>query len=432
MQYKITAPKTLKARIVLPASKSISARALIINALGGGNQTLLNLSDCDDTRVLIRALRTWDNKESDRAQNEHIFDIGAAGTAMRFLTAFLAVTPGKHILTGSERMKHRPIKPLVDALRQLGAKVDYVETEGFPPLRIEGCTLAGGKIVMPGGVSSQYISALLMIGPCLADGLELQLTGEIVSRPYIEMTCALMRRFGAVVAWVSGDRIVVQPGMYRSAQPFCVENDWSGASYWYQMVALSPDPDAEIILPGLYADSVQGDAAVKTVFARLGVATEWIAGGGEDAAAKTNAVRIYKQHAAPDFLDYDFVGQPDLAQTFVVTCALMGVRFHFKGLQSLRIKETDRLNALCCELAKLGFDLEERGGCELVWNGCRRDVTDDPVFDTYEDHRMALAFAPVSFVQGQVGINDPEVVSKSYPQYWDHLRSVGFKIEEKS
>lgn len=430
MQYKITAPETLHAQIVLPASKSISARALIINALGGGNQTLQNLSDCDDTRVLIQALQTLDKSRKGQDQQVQTFDIGAAGTAMRFLTAFLAVTPGKHVLTGSERMKHRPIKPLVDALRQLGASVDYLETEGFPPLRIEGRVLTGGKISLPGTVSSQYISALLMIGPCLANGLELQLTGGIISRPYIEMTFALMRRFGAQVDWTAEDRIAVQPGVYRSAQTFCVENDWSGASYWYQMVALTPDPDAEIVLPGLDPASVQGDAAVGTIFARLGVETEWISGRVKDAQSEIGAVRIFKKHAAPDFLDYDFVGQPDLAQTFVVTCALLGVRFHFKGLQSLRIKETDRLNALCCELGKLGYELEERNGCELLWDGSRREVSDEPVFDTYEDHRMALAFAPVSLLQGGVRINHPEVVSKSYPQYWEHLKSVGFKIEE--
>lgn len=430
MQYKITAPETLHAQIVLPASKSISARALIINALGGGNQTLQNLSDCDDTRVLIQALQVLDKSRKYQDQQVQTFDIGAAGTAMRFLTAFLAVTPGKHVLTGSERMKHRPIKPLVDALRQLGASVDYQETEGFPPLRIEGRVLTGGKISLPGTVSSQYISALLMIGPCLANGLELQLTGGIISRPYIEMTFALMRRFGAQVDWTAEDRIAVQPGVYRSAQTFCVENDWSGASYWYQMVALTPDPDAEIVLPGLDPASVQGDAAVRTIFARLGVETEWISGRVKDAHSEIGAVRIFKKHAAPDFLDYDFVGQPDLAQTFVVTCALLGVRFHFKGLQSLRIKETDRLNALCCELGKLGYELEERNGCELLWDGSRREVSDEPVFDTYEDHRMALAFAPVSLLQGGVRINYPEVVSKSYPQYWEHLKSVGFKIEE--
>lgn len=430
MQYIVTAPGTLHAQIVLPASKSISARALIINALGGGNQTLQNLSDCDDTRVLIQALQTLCKGITEEEREDQIFDIGAAGTAMRFLSAFLAVTPGKHILTGSERMKHRPIKPLVDALRQLGASVDYQETEGFPPLRIEGRVLAGGKISLPGTISSQYISALLMIGPCLANGLELQLTGGIISRPYIEMTFALMRRFGIQIDWIAEDRIAVQPGMYRSAQPFCVENDWSGASYWYQMVALSPDPDAEVVLPGLDPDSVQGDAFVKTIFARLGVETEWVSGRVKDSQNIMGTVRIFKKHTAPEFLDYDFVGQPDLAQTLVVTCVLLGVRFHFKGLQSLRIKETDRLNALCCELGKLGYELEERNGCELLWDGRRQKISEEPVFDTYEDHRMALAFAPISLVNGRVRINNPEVVSKSYPQYWEHLKSVGFKIEE--
>ena len=247
MQYQITAPQILTGIITLPASKSISNRALIISALGHNNQTPQNISVCDDTDVMVRALK----------EMPQTIDIGAAGTAMRFLTAYLAVTPGEHIITGTERMKHRPIGILVDALRTLGAKISYVEQEGFPPLDIQGAPFEGGNIALPGNVSSQYISALLMIGPTMRRGLQLHLQGDIISRPYIDLTLKMMRDFGADARWTGAQEITVAPQPYRSTD-YLIENDWSAASYWYQMVALSRDPHAEILLPGLFADSAQG------------------------------------------------------------------------------------------------------------------------------------------------------------------------------
>lgn len=393
-----------------------------MNALARNSQLPENVSDCDDTEVMLRWLRGERQGETDGVPT---INIGAAGTAMRFSSALLAVDKGIHVITGTERMKNRPIAILVDALRELGADVAYVEKEGFPPLRITGNPqMAGGELQMPGNVSSQYISALLMIGPLMEHGLRLTLTGQIISRPYINMTLNLMRKYGATARWERNRRcIVVQPGAYR-ARPFVVENDWSAASYWYEMVALAPNEDANVVLPGLFAHSLQGDHRGATVFVRLGVDTQFEEG----------AVILSKTGECVDFLEYDFLKMPDLAQTFVVTCCMLGVPFHFKGLQSLKIKETDRIEAMKRELKKLGFCLEDRNDNELLWDGRQQPSSSvnfaDAAIDTYEDHRMAMAFAPAALRMGHLRINNPEVVSKSYPRYWDDLRSVGFKIEE--
>lgn len=414
MQYHITAPQTLAGTIQLPASKSISNRALVISALGHNRETPQNISVCDDTDVMVRALK----------EMPHTINIGAAGTAMRFLTAFLAVTPGRHVITGTERMKHRPIGILVDALRTLGAKISYTEQEGFPPLDIEGAPFEGGDISLPGNVSSQYISALLMIGPTMHRGLHLHLLGEMISRPYIELTLKMMRDFGAEVDWTGPQDIAVAPRPYRSTS-YLIENDWSAASYWYQMVALSSDPQAEILLPGLFAHSAQGDAQVAKLFRQLGVGTEYLT-----LTEGTPAVRIFKQGEPVLRMEYDFVNQPDLAQTFVVTCPLMGIPFHFKGLQSLKIKETDRITALVQEMRKIGFVIGQANDSEMFWNGERCAEDNGAGIDTYEDHRMAMAFAPAALKRGSLKINNPQVVSKSYPQYWNTLQQAGFKITE--
>ena len=414
MQIKISATQTLRGRIVLPASKSISNRALVIGALAGGSQeTVENASDCDDTRVM----RAW------LSERPSTIDIGAAGTAMRFSTALLAVSEGAHVITGSERMKQRPIEVLVNALRQLGAQVEYVEKEGFPPLRIVGNPrLQGGEVRLSGSVSSQYLSALLMIGPTLEKGLKLVSSDKLISRPYIDMTLSVMCHFGAKASWVDGQTIVVEPVPYRSV-PYCVENDWSAASYWYEMVALSSDRDAEVVLPGLYTESLQGDCHGAEVFEMLGVCTEY----------RDGDVVLRKNGRCVDCLEYDFVSMPDLAQTFVVTCCVLGVPFHFKGLQSLKIKETDRIEALKRELSKMGYLLEDRNDCELLWNGERlmkETVSPDEIaIDTYEDHRMAMAFAPAALKLGSLRINKPQVVSKSYPRFWEDLASVGFAVQ---
>lgn len=408
MRYKLSAPSTIKATIQLPASKSISNRALIINALGKGTFEPENLSDCDDTQVMIKAL----------TEGQEVIDIMAAGTAMRFLTAYLSVSSGEHTITGTERMQQRPIQILVNALRELGADIEYVGKEGFPPLRIKGTELKQHEITLKGSVSSQYISALLMIAPVLKNGLTLHLTGEIVSRPYINLTLQLMKDFGAEAAWITDDSIAVQPKPYKSI-PFTIESDWSAASYWYQIAALSHN--AEIELSGLFKDSYQGDSRGAEVFAKLGIETEYTRQG----------VKLTRSCEMPARLEEDFVDIPDLAQTFVVTCALLNIPFRFTGLQSLKIKETDRIAALITELRKLGYILREENDSVLMWHGERCEPEAIPVIQTYEDHRMAMAFAPAVLRNPFIQIADPQVVSKSYPHYWKDLEKAGFGIQQE-
>ena len=413
-QYQIAAPKLQNAVVSLPASKSISNRALIIHALSGGSTLPENLSDCDDTSVIIEALRTMPEE----------INIKAAGTAMRFMTAYLSVTPGTHILTGTERMKHRPIGILVDALRTLGANIEYIGEKGYPPLRITGSTLKGGLLEIHGNVSSQYISALLMIGPMLKDGLTLRLLDHIISRPYIDLTLWMMGEFGAEAEWTSADTITVSPKPYKSRDYF-IENDWSGASYWYEILALNDDPESEIRLTGLMDGSKQGDSITRYIFSLLGVKTKLQskkAGIPQTITLKKNG------HCVPK-LEYDFVNCPDLAQTFVVACAAMNIPFHFTGLSTLKIKETDRIEALKTEMRKLGYVVKDIDGSELLWDGERCEPSLEQGIDTYEDHRMALAFAPYAMKHNGLVINNPQVVTKSYPHYWDHLRQAGFKVE---
>jgi len=418
---KISPANQLRGRVVLPASKSISNRALLINALSGSTSLPENLSDSDDTQTMLRALAN---------NSSQLIDIGAAGTAMRFLTAYLSVTPGEHIITGTERMKHRPIGILVDALRQLGASIEYEGEEGFPPLRIIGHkNLKGGELTVAGDVSSQYISALLMIAPTLQGGLRLTLTGKIASRPYLEMTISMMRDFGAKVEWTDGNVIEVQPGAYRQ-RPYKIESDWSAASYWYEMVALTRDANATVDLVGLHHDSIQGDSKVFRMMSELGVETSYYF-----EPDGTEVIRLSKNQNITCYFSQDFTHQPDLAQTFAVTCAMLDVPFRLVGLGSLRIKETDRIKALVKELGKIVL-LEERDS-ELLWDGCYTfddDIDMLPyeefVFDTYDDHRMAMALAPICIrTSGQIQINNPQVVSKSYPGFWEDLRKVGFNIK---
>ena len=416
MQYEIKAPKELNQTIQLPASKSISNRALVIHALTGGSILPENLSDCDDTRVIIRALR----------ENPYEIDIMAAGTAMRFMTAYLSVKEGEeHVLTGTERMKHRPIGVLVDALRHLGADISYVGEEGFPPLRIKGRRLEGGLLEVPGNISSQYISALLMIGPALAKGLTLRLKGDIISRPYIDLTLWTMREFGAQADWSDFETITVKANPY-SERAYLVENDWSAASYWYEMMALSDNDDDEIRLEGLMDGSKQGDSSVRYIFSLLGVKTIF----ETKAEGVPTTVTLRHSHRCVPRLEYDFVNSPDLAQTFVVCCALMNVPFRFTGLSTLKIKETDRIEAMKREMRKLGYVIRDVDGCELVWDGERCEPSMEAGIDTYEDHRMALAFAPAALRYEGLRINEPHVVTKSYPHFWEDLKTAGFEINE--
>ena len=414
-RYKITAPRQLNAIVSLPASKSISNRALIIYALSGGHLLPHNLSDCDDTEVILDALRYMPQE----------INIKAAGTAMRFMTAYLSVMRGTHVITGTERMKHRPIRILVDALRELGADIEYVGEEGYPPLRITGRSLQGGMLEIDGNVSSQYISALLMIGPVLEKGLEVRLAGDIISKPYIDLTLWMMREFGADAEWTAGDTITVRPQPYKNREYF-IENDWSGASYWYEMVALTGSRDTEVKLSGLMDGSKQGDSIVRYIFSLLGVKTTF----ETKETNKPQTVTLKCNGRCVPKLEYDFVNAPDLAQTVVATCVAKGVPFHFKGLATLKIKETDRIEALKREMRKLGYVLEDRNDSELIWNGERCEPSMEAGIDTYEDHRMALAFAPMALKHDGIVINNPQVVTKSYPHFWQGLQEAGFVIEE--
>lgn len=409
MTYTVHAPQTLDADITLPSSKSISNRALILHALAAGDHVPFRLSDCDDTFVMVRAL----------TQNPKTVDIMAAGTAMRFLTAYYSVTPGEHIITGTERMKHRPISILVNALQSLGAQIAYVDEEGFPPLHIVGSQLRGDHVTLSGDVSSQYISALLMIGATLPNGLTLNLTGEIVSRPYIQLTLELMKEYGSKAEWISKNCIHVYAGGYQDV-PFEVESDWSAASYWYEIMALSQGRCVH--LKGLHEKSYQGDSMGAKVFEKLGITTTF-----DDEGAL-----LTKNNSCTEYLEEDFLTIPDLTQTFVVTCCLKGVKFRFHGLRSLRIKETDRISALITELKKLGYVLHAEGDETLYWDGERTDATPNAIIATYEDHRMAMAFAPASLVLPQIKIAHPQVVSKSYPHFWEDLTQAGFIIRESN
>ncbi len=374
-----------------------------------------NLSDCDDTEVVIRAI----------THRPTVVDIHAAGTAMRFLTAYLASQPESHDITGTERMMQRPIGLLVDALRHLGADIQYIGAEGYPPLHIDGHQLDGGQIEIDGGVSSQFISALLMAAPMMRQGLEMRLRGDIISRPYIDLTLCVMRDYGAQADWTRHDTITVQPRHYQQRQ-YLIENDWSAASYWYEIMALMGDGPHEIHLRGLTDGSKQGDSAVRYIFSMLGVKTSFESNKPNVPTTVTLSPCIT---LAPK-MTFDFVNQPDLAQTFVVTCTLLGIPFHFTGLSTLRIKETDRIEALKREMLKLGFVLRDANDSELIWDGERTTPMDNPIINTYNDHRMAMAFAPAAIRIPGLRIDNPEVVSKSYPQFWRHLRHAGFTITD--
>ena len=400
MQKELYIPiETLHADIALPASKSISNRALMMNALSCSFYPIQNLSDSDDTLVLQKALDS----------NDTTFDIGAAGTSMRFLTTFLAKTLGEWTITGSERMKKRPIKLLVDALNSLGARIEYIENEGFPPLRIFGSALMGGEIRLNGGVSSQYISALMMIAPYMQNGLRIRLEGNVISKPYIEMTLNMMREFGVKVSF-SGNKIDIRPQTYTPVN-YAVESDWSAASYWYELLSLAGK--GTVTLRGLHKNSYQGDSKVAELFTQLGVTTTY----------SDERVLLTTNDNYTSFFEYDFVNQPDLAQTFAVTCCLKNIPFSFYGLQSLKIKETDRIAALINELKKLGFVLCKKGEGNLSWNGEKCPPQKTINIATYDDHRMAMAFAPVALLQPIV-IEDPQVVSKSYPRFWEDLETI--------
>lgn len=409
MNYRISAQqKSITGKIILPASKSISNRVLIINALSFNPYQIRNLSDSDDTQVLRKALFS----------NKHTFDIGHAGTAMRFLTAFLSKITGEWELTGSERMKQRPIGILVDALNQLGACIEYKEKKGYPPLKIFGSHLKGKTLELEGGISSQYISALLMIAPAIENGLILKLRGEITSRTYIGLTLKLMEYFGIRYKW-EGNTITVPEQDYLIKE-FTVESDWSAASYWYQMLALAES--GSLFLENLQLDSLQGDAKIAGWFKTFGIHSE----------QKKDGVLLSKYEITkPKKVILNFIENPDIAQTMACLCIAKKIPFHFSGLKTLKIKETDRIAALQNELAKFGARLYEPTEGELSWDGTinASDAEKIPHIKTYHDHRMALAFAPMALSDYSLEIADPMVVTKSYPGFWKDLEKTGFQVD---
>ena len=410
MIYQVSTDiKEINGTINLPASKSISNRALIINALSYSPYPIQNLSDSDDTKVLTTALFSNSNK----------FDIGHAGTAMRFLTAFLAKIVGEWEITGSERMQQRPIAILVDTLIQLGAQIEYLGNEGCPPLKILGSHLKGQTIELDGSVSSQYISALLLIAPTIENGLTLKLKGNITSRSYIKLTLELMAKFGIQYRWDENEIYV--PEQKYFALDFTCEADWSGASYWYQMMALVDK--GEILLENLLLDSLQGDVNIASWFEQFGVTS----------TQKTEGVLLTKsKNRQPDKLVLDFIENPDVAQTMACLCVAKNIPFHFSGLKTLKIKETDRIAALQNELAKFGIRITEPEHGELAWDGSvdMEQQEENPIIRTYHDHRMALAFAPMALAGYNMQIDDPMVVTKSYPGFWEDLKQVGFSIKD--
>jgi 3-phosphoshikimate 1-carboxyvinyltransferase len=401
--------KVLKGELRVPASKSISNRLLIIQAICNSAFQIGNLSDSEDSRVLLKAL----------SETGPIADIGHAGTSMRFLTAFYASRSGEKILTGSLRMKERPIGNLVKALQTLGADISYMEKDGFPPLRIQGRPLKGGSVSINSSVSSQFISALLLMAPTFKEGLELQLENKTISSSYIELTLKLMEFMGVKVE-KSASRLTVVPQEYKPHDIF-VEGDWSGVSYWYEMAAFSNE--ADILIHSLNPNSFQGDARCADIFRLLGIYTEY----------KSQGIRIYKGGEVPSHFEFDFIDNPDLVQTLAVTCVMLNISFRFSGTQSLRIKETDRIAALQSELEKFGAELTYYESGILEWDGTKQARPADVIcIETYQDHRMALAFAPIAILVSEIRIKNPEVVVKSYPEFWSDLKSMGFDIVEEA
>lgn len=409
MDYRIFPPEEMiDATITLPLSKSISNRALIINALTPNAIPLQRVANCDDTNAMLCALNS----------SEENINIGAAGTAMRFLTAYFASTPGhKVVLDGSERMRQRPIKALVDALRNCGAKIEYTQNEGFPPLAIYGNNLEGGEVALPASISSQYISALLMVAPLMQNGLTITLEGEITSRPYILMTLSMMSRWGVECTFEGN--IIRVPHCQYSPIEFDIEADWSAASYWYEISALSAGC---IALKGLDEKSLQGDSCLMKYFEKLGV----------DSQFEDEELTLMPSPEQLSHIELDLSEQPDIAQTIAVTCCMLRIPFRLTGLATLKIKETDRLEALKTELAKLSFDLRIEQDSVLIWEGDQHPVFEQPRIDTYKDHRMAMAFAPAALYIPGLIINDIEVVSKSYPEFWAHLTETGFSCIDAS
>lgn len=407
------AKKNLSCTIALTGSKSESNRALILEALSEGAVQVRNTSEAADTVTLKNILRP--DTTQPETHNPKLVDIGPAGTAMRFLTAYYSLQEGEVVLTGSERMKQRPIGILADALKTLGAGIAYTEKEGYPPLRIKGpLKQKADQVSIKGNISSQYISALLLIAPKLQQGLKLIIEGELTSKPYVEMTLAMMEQAGIRHVW-TGNVIRIENQPFSHAE-ISIEPDWSAASYWYAIAALSAE--AEIFLPGLNGYSLQGDSRITEIMANFGITSQFKDGG----------VHLKKEAKKLERKIFDFKECPDLAQTVIVCCAALGHDALFTGLETLKIKETDRVNALQTELAKIGVKLIEKNQTyKLDCSGL--DLSKKIRISTYDDHRMAMAFAPLALVLPELEIEDHLVVEKSYPDFWKHLEIAGFNIK---
>jgi 3-phosphoshikimate 1-carboxyvinyltransferase len=413
-------------QLQITGSKSETNRLLLLQALYP-NLTLENTSISDDSEVMIKALDHNFHTElvevsQPATRNPQIINVHHAGTAMRFLTAYFAIQENREvILTGSSRMKERPIKILVDALRKLGAEISYEENEGFPPIKIKGKKLLQNKVSLPANVSSQYISALLLIAPKLENGLELTLEGEITSVPYIKMTLALLNEIGVKTSFAD-NKIVVKPQTINyKPQIISVESDWSSASYFYSIIALSKI-GTQITLSSYKKNSLQGDSSLVEIYKNFGVETIF----NENQSITISKINVH--NSFPFGEGWDGANSPDIAQTIAVTCFGLGMDCHLSGLHTLKIKETDRLEALKTELSKLGATIS-------VTNDSLTLVSGSPPLEglgvaTYQDHRMAMAFAPLA-LKVPIIIEDAEVVSKSYPKFWEDLQSIGFTIEEK-
>ena len=387
-------------------SKSESNRLLILKSLFPGIK-IRNISDSDDTEILSRALN------SKRTE----IDVSHAGTAMRFLTAFFSSQAGYElVLTGSNRMQERPIKILVDALISLGAKINYIKKKGFPPIKIVGQEIKNKKVYLDGNVSSQYISALMLIAPSLKNGIEINLKKGIVSRPYIEMTRDLLNYFGVKVIFTE-NKIEIEPKSNIKNKVKLVESDWSSASYYFSIVSLCKE--AKISLKNFNQKSLQGDSVLPIIYQKLGVKTTFI----------ENEIIISKMadFNLPKMISLDLTDSPDIAQTIAVSCFGLGVDCELSGLKTLKIKETDRLIALKKELGKLGAEVNVTHNTIILNSSVK--IKDNIIIDTYDDHRMAMAFAPLGLIT-KIKIEKPMVVSKSYPLFWDHLSQIGFKVEE--
>ena len=401
---RLTHPsKQLSVNCTITGSKSESNRLLILQALFPALE-LQNLSNSDDTQAMTRGLSSADET----------IDIGHAGTTMRFLTSYFATTAGvKKILTGSKRMQERPIKILVDALRAIGADIEYVKNEGYPPLRISGKKITVDSVELAANVSSQYITSLMLIAPNLPKGLTIRLVGEITSIPYINMTCSLLQKVG-VQAKFEGQTIQVFPQDKIATKTVEVESDWSSASYHFSMAALADN--AQISIKNYVSDSLQGDSVLVDIYTQMGVSSSF----------DGNTLHLKNDRTVQPHITLDLVKAPDIAQTIAVTCFGLGISCNLTGLHTLKIKETDRLVALDTELSKLGADIRVTN--ESLHLAARKNPINEGVaIDTYHDHRMAMAFAPLG-IKVPISINDADVVSKSYPTFWDDLRSLGFSV----